>query len=631
MEKPIKDRKIDRGGTHPHLLSWLIPLLVALVMLACIVQNPGASTTTVPQGSTGEATMAMGGATTATAGATTATGGATQTPAAEADPLDRLLAMHSIQFNQTALKPDGTSNSVQGEIDSAGNMHLTFHSEASLPAGVLGNSGPTQMKQDYEWYVVDGKAYEPDDQNPAWMTTPLDEDYGQELSDLLHGQDGPGLWLDILPDGSLHSAGQETVGGFATNKYSVNGVVNNQTITGSLWYESQGHALVKVALTIPAALLLSINTQPAQGELKITLEAQKADVPLVKLPAAPAGTSGATPPAGATPSSEAMASPAAGGAGAPSVANVYSLAHVAFFSSMAISPGKVWVGSLLGTVDAYDAQTGAPLQSISLFPDSGGMTALPVQDLLYDGQNLWALAISNTELVADRLFVISPADGKILQQFDTSQWQNHDDARLGFSPGLVWTESHVIDTKTFEAKHVAHPDSPIYRYDGSGWMWIMGTFCQECGYDIWLFNTANLPEEKYGPKAVENTTAMTTVGDRMWVATEKTSGNITTHVLQVYAADGEKTSGDTQPLQTLAPVDDHPLSLLYDGHALWLLAGGKNQGALFQLDPQSGATVNRLDIPASMEGDVPADIAFDGHNLWVLTVKQLVRISLPWG
>jgi hypothetical protein len=32
-----------------------------------------------------------------------------------------------------------------------------------------------------------------------------------------------------------------------------------------------------------------------------------------------------------------------------------------------------------------------------------------------------------------------------------------------------------------------------------------------------------------------------------------------------------------------------------------------------------------------MEGDVPADIAFDGHNLWVLTVKQLVRISLPWG
>ena len=83
------------------------------------------------------------------------------------------------------------------------------------------------------------------------------------------------------------------------------------------------------------------------------------------------------------------------------------------------------------------------------------------------------------------------------------------------------------------------------------------------------------------------------------------------------------------PLQTLPAVDDHPLSLLYDGHALWLLAGGKNQGALFQLDPQSGATVNRLDIPASVEGDVPVDITFDGHNLWVLTVKQLVRISLP--
>ena len=546
------------------------------------------------------------------------------------DPLDHLLDLHLVQFSLTTSRPDGTSRSIIAQVDGAGNMHVTMEYKGyvlkSLPKGF----DPKLMPGSSEVYVIDGKAYRPSKQELDWMIKPVNEDFKQSLTLWLHGSDGPALWLEILPPGSIQKAGNETVGGFKAVKYLVKGMVENQNISGTLWEEPETDALVQAELHVPGALLSTPN-HPQSGELKITLTAQKADIAPIKLPAAPAGTSGATPPAGATPSSEAGASPAAGGTGTPSVANVYSLAHIAFFSSkLAISPGKVWVGSLLGTVDAYDAQTGAPLQSISLFPDSGGMTPRPVQDLLYDGQNLWALAISNKGVQADRLFVISPADGKILQQFDTSQWQNHDDARLGFSPGLVWTESHVIDTKTFEAKHVAHPDSPIYRYDGSGWMWIMGTFCEHCGYDIWLFNTANLQEEKYGPKAVEQTTAMTTIGNRMWVATEKTNGNITTPILQVYAADGEKTSGDTQPLQTLSPVDDHPLSLLYDGHALWLLAGGKNQGALFQLDPQSGATVNRLDIPPSEKGDVPGDIAFDGHNLWVLTGKQLVRISLPW-
>jgi hypothetical protein len=161
-------------------------------------------------------------------------------------------------------------------------------------------------------------------------------------------------------------------------------------------------------------------------------------------------------------------------------------------------------------------------------------------------------------------------------------------------------------------------------------MWIQGTFCEACGYSVWLFNAANPEVHKYGPKAISSTTAMTTVGDRMWIATSQTSGSITKHVLQVYAADGEKTSGDTQPLQVLPAVDDRPLRMLYDGHALWLLTGGENQGSIFQLDPQSGATLNKLDIPPAEKGDVPWDMAFDGHNLWVLTTMQLVKVSLPW-
>lgn len=620
-----------------HLLGFATLMLVWMIAIACVftprppsTPSQPASGPTAPAAAQPSPSAPVPAATEPSPNIAPTQTGVAQDELLQPDPLDHLLGMRSVQFTLSVTRPDGTIRSLDAEIDSAGNMHITFGYQGFDLTGMPKDYDPKALPSSAELYVIGGKAYLPDDLDPNWKTTPFDENYPATLTLELHGLEGPALWLDLLPAGSIQPAGQESVGGFAADKYNVDGSVDGQKISGTLWEEPQADALVQAELHIPAALLSPPN-QPLPGEMLITLKAQKADIAPIKLPPAPAGTSGATPPAGATPSSEAGASPAAGGTGTPSVANVYSLAHLAFFSSMAISPGKVWVGSVLGTVDAYDAQTGAPLQSISLFPDSGGMTPRPVQDLLYDGQNLWALAISKMGVQADRLFVISPADGKILQQFDTSQWQNHDDARLGFSPGLVWTESHVIDTKTFEANHVAHPDSPIYRYDGSGWMWIMGTFCEACGYNIWLFNTANLPEEKYGPKAVENTTAMTTVGDRMWVATEKTNGNITTPVLQVYAADGEKTSGDTQPLQTLSPVDDNPLSLLYDGHALWLLAGRKNQGALFQLDPQSGATVNRLDIPPSEKGDGPVDIAFDGHNLWVLTVKQLVRISLPWG
>jgi hypothetical protein len=125
------------------------------------------------------------------------------------------------------------------------------------------------------------------------MTTPVAEDYGVVLSNQLHGPDGPGLWLDLLPAGSLQPAGGESVGGFAADKYTVNGMVHGQKITGSLWYYA--HALVQVELHIPAGLLDP--TKPAaQGELKITLETQKADVPPVTLPSPPAGT--AVPTAG---------------------------------------------------------------------------------------------------------------------------------------------------------------------------------------------------------------------------------------------------------------------------------------------------------------------------------------------
>lgn len=126
-----------------------------------------------------------------------------------------------------------------------------------------------------------------DAQENTWFAASKPTDYWAKLSEELHGMDGPGLWLDLLPSGSLQSAGQETVGGFTAQKVNGKRIVDDQTITGTLWFDVESHALVQVELHVPAALL-SISEEPAQGDMLITLEAQKAEVPDITVPTAPA-------------------------------------------------------------------------------------------------------------------------------------------------------------------------------------------------------------------------------------------------------------------------------------------------------------------------------------------------------
>jgi hypothetical protein len=80
-------------------------------------------------------------------------------------------------------------------------------------------------------------------------------------------------------------------------------------------------------------------------------------------------------------------------------------------------PGKVWVGTLNGMVGVLDAKSGQVLQSIALFPGSGGMTLQLVFDLKFDGQHVWALAASKKSAQQDTLFVIDTASGTLLKQF----------------------------------------------------------------------------------------------------------------------------------------------------------------------------------------------------------------------
>jgi len=265
----------------PHFPRWICIFLIMMVLLSCnfltnLVSNPFPST---PSNQAGSEAPGVAGQPPV----------GSEQPTAEPDPLDHLLAMRSIIIHLTALQSDGSSSSTQIEIDSAGNMHVKYSLPAMDPKLLPQGFDATQLPTSNELLVVDGKAYQPSDQDPNWMSTPMDENYIQTLSQDLHGPDGVAPWLDILPDGSLISAGQETVGGFETNKFTVNGAVEGGAITGSLWYEPQANALVKAELHVPAAIYDVTDKSPT-GELKITLDTQKADVPMVTLPSAPAAT-----------------------------------------------------------------------------------------------------------------------------------------------------------------------------------------------------------------------------------------------------------------------------------------------------------------------------------------------------
>ncbi len=214
----------------------------------------------------------------------------TAAPAAELarpDPLDHLLGLRSVQFKLAVRLPEGASRTLDGEIDSAGNMHLTFGYSSfdlkGMPKGFDAKALPSKV----EVFVVDGKAYQLDEEDPGWMTTPFDENYLPALSQALHGLESPALWLNILPPGSIQPAGSENVGGFTADKYVVAGEVDGQKISGTIWEEPEQDALVQAELHIPAALL-SAPDQPRTGEMKITLTTKKVDVAPVTLPPAPA-------------------------------------------------------------------------------------------------------------------------------------------------------------------------------------------------------------------------------------------------------------------------------------------------------------------------------------------------------
>jgi hypothetical protein len=286
-------------------------------------------------------------------------------------------------------------------------------------------------------------------------------------------------------------------------------------------------------------------------------------------------------------------------------------------------------------VDVLDAKSGQVLQSIALFPESGGLTQQRVSDLKFDGQHVWALASSGNPEKPDTLFVIDEANGTILKQFDASEWVGELDQKLGYSPGKIWASHQSIDTQTFKVSYDVVPWGDSYAYDGKGWMWIAGNNLSDCNPVLSVVNADN-PSQHYAAWAIDLqgdscARPITLIGDLMWISMSVPAGNSTySYALWAYAADGSKMTKQThQPLIMVPSPDNLPIALIGDQDGLWMLAGGEKWGYLYQFDPQTGAVLNQIElVSADDHTTFTTNIALDDRDLWVSLANELLRIHL---
>jgi len=325
--------------------------------------------------------------------------------------------------------------------------------------------------------------------------------------------------------------------------------------------------------------------------------------------------------------------------------------------SLAAHEGQLWVGTVTGTLEEVNPEDGAYGQSIALIPDNDGSLpkAYAVVKMVFEGDYLWAFAGNFSGNQAPPLLAaLDPDSGEIVRQWDLNspEWIGNDErlnpeGDFGVSPGKIWIDNHVVDTTTFESMRVLMPGMIHYAYGGNDWMWITGEMGHSCD-QLLLINTsdpstASCPDE--WPFLSHNSDGGVTpgpgsplvlAGDRMWIGGgwSGTSQSGPIHLLEAYPTDMDEAMKATGPLASV-PLEDTYLKIkmLFAGNYLWMVyTHGEKAGLLYQLDAQTGETMNSLDLVGE-EGrslsDVPQDMAAESDNLWVLTSRQLLRIKLP--
>ncbi|GEM_PF-5302379 len=329
--------------------------------------------------------------------------------------------------------------------------------------------------------------------------------------------------------------------------------------------------------------------------------------------------------------------------------------------SVAASPGRVWIGTGNGTVEEVNSQDGTFLRSIPVTGDIEGtrktisdieMTMFPILKLAVEGQYLWLYGwTAENNMPHPYLLVLDPENGSIARQFDmdSAEWMNGYERiglpeDMGISPGKVWIDDHIINAQTLEVTSgIGMPGMTLFAFNGTNWMWMTG----DTGHgDGLVFVNTDKPSQYLhqtrwpflvhqadGSSGIGPTDPLVLAGDRIWIG-RGISGTNPTYSLEAYPADLDQLMKETGPIASVPlPESYKTIRMLYAGDYLWVVyALGDKPGILCQLDPQTGETINSLDLigeEGRSKGDVPQDIATEGDNLWVLTVRQLIRIKLP--
>jgi hypothetical protein len=191
--------------------------------------------------------------------------------------VEATLALRSVNMVLEADFPGGVPIRILVSIDAAGNQRI----ETTTPVPEESTLTPESPEWNvFEIFIVDGEAFAR--MGKAGSAEP-DPEENNALSEILYNPMGPGMWLILLPEESFTRAGKESKGGFDAVKYTMDGSLDGDPVTGEFWLDEPTGALIGADLSLAENILSPVESGTG-GTVTIDFSVEKADVPAIAVP-----------------------------------------------------------------------------------------------------------------------------------------------------------------------------------------------------------------------------------------------------------------------------------------------------------------------------------------------------------
>jgi hypothetical protein len=188
-----------------------------------------------------------------------------------------VLDLRSVIMEFQSTLPGESPRSTEVAVDSSGNARIA--TSGQLPEEWPGTPMPEDWTRS-EILLIDGKAYvRMANTGPAEETPDLTE----ALRDLLYDPLSPGFWLILLSEDAFTPSGSESKGGFASEKYLVDGGLDTGKARGTIWVDPESGALIGADLILDESLL-DPYPETEDGKVTILFSMNKGSVPPITLP-----------------------------------------------------------------------------------------------------------------------------------------------------------------------------------------------------------------------------------------------------------------------------------------------------------------------------------------------------------